>query len=456
MVLARRFRVLVAVSIACFSTLLAGCEGHFAGSKAENSEIYNGPFQMKILKVMGQNLLVLLNTNFQFKTDGGSLQFYSLTNPALPVKAAGIASLKLPSNVSDFEIIDGPNPVLLVCNRNTNELWVYDMSGGTFTRRLDAKGAELVVKTPTNPTGLLQYNRTSDGALIIAITSQRAGTVSLLDYATLTYVDPRKLGLTTYDAVQVIGADIFGAKYYMTPRQSQVAGEDDNLGVTGSRRLGVGITRSLLYGTADDIIVSYNALQNGLHSFRFGSFLNAANLSWELTDYRKDFTLPSGATRVGTDEEGFRGMDIDSSKNIYLSSRTDNSIYIVPAAEIVATKNGDQNTKGFAENNLTYRLPVQFDPVDTDDVFPRLGDLAVEKDGSKLWVLGLGTDSLYRVDITAKAITHQSKVGSVPQRLLAYPPGGPYQYIYVANTKGDSLSVVDATTMTILQDLKNP
>jgi len=432
-------------------------EDEFVGNKKLDVEAVNGPFQMKVERILGQEYLVVLNTNSDYKLAEGSLHFYSLANPSAPVKTSNVESLTLPSNVGDFEIIDGGTPALFVANRNRNELWIYDFVGTSFARRTDSNGEGLAIRTPSNVTSLLTFRRSSDNIMMLALTAQRAGTVSLLDLSTLKYVDPRNLGLSTFDAVQVVGADIYGAKFYMTPRRTN--NKDDNLGVTGSRRNGVGVTKSVYLGTSDDIIVSMNAFQNALHVFRFRTFQNTANMSWELTAWEEDTVLSNGKEREGTDEEGFRGMDIDGSQNVYLSSRTDNTIYKIPRDVLLVGKDGDRNTRGFEENVRTYRLAFggscSLDDDIEDEILPKLGSLVVNPDGNTLWVVGLGTDKVYRMDVLGTQITNCTSVAESPQRVIGYPTTGNFSHIYVASKLGDSITVLDATSMAVQTVLTN-
>lgn len=455
-----RFYRFFGVALALLSSALvfSACEPKFAGERAENAEIVNGPFQMKIKTINGTEYLVVLNTNYRFQAANGSLHFYSLVNPVSPVKAT-INSLSVPSNASDFEVIDGATPSIYLLNRNSNELWIYDLQGTAFQRRLDARGGELAVKTPDNSMSILSFNRQFDNALVFAITSQRSGTTALLLKDTLTYVNPADIGITKSDSLKLVGSDIFGARYYMEARQTQTSGQDDEIRISSSQQLGIGIIQSKYLGDTEDTIVSINGIQNALYSFQFKSFLNTSNFTWDLYHWRETTTLDNGSERKGSGENGFRGLDIDVNKNVYVANRADNSLYKIPAAQISLSKTGDRNTTGFAEDVRTYRVPIDFDSDVRDDVLPKLGSLVVDQDpgpdAAFAWVLGLKEGVVYRADLNANTFIQQ-KVGDLPQRILGRPTNAAFQQIYVANTKSDSIQILDATTLNVLGEIKNP
>jgi len=449
------------ISLALAGLALVGCEGPFAGKRAENAELVNGPFQMKIQMISGVEYLVVLNTNYRFQAANGSLHFYSLSNSAQPVKATNLVSVSVPSNASDFEIVDGAVPSIYLLNRNSNEVWIYDLEGSAFSRRAGTDGEAIAIKAPENPGSILSYTR-ADVGLVFAITGQRSGIVGLLSKDSLTYLNPASLAspIASPDSTRLMGTDVYGSRFYMEARQTQVGVRDDRIGVSSSRRLGIGIIASKYLGDANETIVSINGLQNAFYSFQFLTFLNNSNFTWDLADWRSSFTLPSGVRRRGTGEDGFRGLDVDGNMNAYVSNRADNSIYKIPyVGGIDLAKTGTRNTTGFDRNVQGFRFPIDFDPDVTDIVYPRIGSLIVDPapnaDATLAWVVGLGEGVVYRVDLVGNTFIKQ-RVGEVPQRILGLENAGTYQQIYVANTKSDTITVLDPTTLGVVGEILSP
>lgn len=455
-----------------------GCLGEerFAGSKEIDATITNGPFTIKIVTVGGAQYLAILNTNYRANRANGSLQFFSIsTNPTM---STAIDPVVLPSNVSDFEII---NDDLFVLNRNRSELWVYDLSGTTFSRRQKATGGDFDLDIAVNPTQMFQFTRnarpasTSTGATVLAIVAQSTGSISLVDPSTVTILNPANLVSGTIDAGLVRGRDIYGARFYMTARIDSATGARTRLGVGGLRRLGVGITGSLFYGYAgsnvetdsDEYLVSFNALGLAAYSYNLKTFKNNSNFTWELPDWQNDKRLADNVTiRRGTKENGFRGMDKDDAGNVYLTSRTDNALYVLSKSDIIRAKDdGEANTYGFTKNERT-RVVLDFDTDTTDKIFPRIGAIVVEKadyqspnlnnDGASAtlaWVASLGEGKVYRVNLTTSAVTHSVDVGTSLQRLLRVNSGG-VDVLYVADTREDKIYVLNPDDLSTLSTIQ--
>ncbi|MDB5039018.1 MAG: hypothetical protein JWQ35_2546, partial [Bacteriovoracaceae bacterium] len=147
---------------------LAGCEGRFAGERAYNIQILNGNYQMKVVTVAGAQYLAVLNTNFRFQASTGSLQFYTLANPQLPVLQASM-TLELPSNAGDFEF-DGDT--LYVADRNLHRILIYDFASGAFKARLDANANPVTLIVTDQPQTLFVLSRPSDQIKVLAVVCQ--------------------------------------------------------------------------------------------------------------------------------------------------------------------------------------------------------------------------------------------------------------------------------------------
>lgn len=447
------------------AAILVGCEGNFVGERAENSELINGPFQIKIQSIGGTNYLVVLNTNYRFQAAHGNIQFYTLTDPRNPVKATNLNSVSIPTNVGDFEIVDlGTVTRLFVLNRTRDELWVYRLSGANFERERSSANIELALLTGSNATRIVPLTSSLiGGRTALAIVMQRAGTVALFDPSNLTYIEyPSVAAGTDRDSGRLQRGDIPTAGFYMTPRA-----EGQRIGVGSLRQLGYGMTGGVSLGGADELFAGFNAFENAVYVFRFRTFRNTANFTWDLRAFRGD-TNVGGVVRRGTGENGFRGIDVDDAGNLFLANRADNYIYRIPASALQEEKTSDsvrsnRNTTAFERDLTNYRYDITLDPDITDEVFPRLGSLAVDRTGGAatvLWVLGLGKGKtgeegkIYRIDLTTPILTHTKTLGLSPQKLLYYKVGA-QETLYAVNTKSDSLVVLDPTNLDILKTISN-
>jgi len=472
--------------IVVFFWVLVGCEGPFIGDRAVNVEILNGPEPMKICSVGGVELLCVLNVNnFKYQPKSGSLQFYSLADPSQPVKAASPKSLEVPANAGDFEVVDvSGNDVLFILDRNENDLLVYDLSGVSFSAR-KVDGVAVRVDLPSNPQGLLSFQRSSDSKTFLAVTC--------MEGATLVFVDPTDLTVFKPDS-SATGADVqtftngaSGAKFFMSPRKTYDDPEKpgqklvDQLAISNAQRSGYGVSRSVFLGGAHDLIVTPNFLASAVHSFRFSSFQNMANLAWDLWRWRDGYTFENGSVIVGSGDSGMRGIDVDTDTpaNVYVSNSTDNQIYKIPATEFEESETDDagviRNTKGFKANSRDFLLEtfpgskegLDFDSDTTDSVVPLLGDVLADKTGAGLdaqvlWVAGVEGNRIYRIQVPVSpdsgnpvTISHRVSLDQTPSRLLGFPAAGPYQFVYVTSRGGDVISVLNANDLTVAGELKN-
>ena len=464
-----------------------GCEGQFAGNRSFDIDIVNGPMQMKLCTVGAVELLCAVNTNYQYKAQTGSIQFYSLTNPAQPVRLSTPATIEVSSNVSDFEVVqvDG-NDVLFVLDRNANELLVYDLTGGSFVARQE-NGAAVKVDLPQNPQSIQAFQRSSDSKTFLAITVMRGGASG----GSLVFIDPLDLSFYEPDEsspgsdVKLVQVGVPGARFFMSPRKTYDDPANpgtqlvDRLNVSVSNQVGVGLSKAVFLGGSQDLFVLPNFLASAVHSFRFSSFQNMSNIAWNLRQWREGAKLSDGSILAGSREVGIRGVDIDNLSNVYVSNRTDNQIYKIPASVFEAEEDDDagtiRNTTGFKENVRDHVLEtypgssetLEFDSNLADSVFPRLGDLLADKTGAglaaqALWVIGIHDSKIYRISVPAVpaegnpiTISHSVVLGEGPRKLLGYPAAGPYQFVYVADLKNDVISVLNASDLTLAGEIKN-
>ncbi len=446
-----------------------GCEGDFAGNRSPNIETFNGPAQMKVRSIGGVNHLIILSNNGPATASGGNIRFYTITDLSSPQLSSTVEPIAIPSNVNDFEIVDNK---LYLLNRNEgiHAVWVYELSGTTYTRKLASNGTPLSISACTNPINVTQFQRTVGGQTYLAITCMKSGTVILFSPTTDSLVSPTDLGITPIDGLTFSDSSTVGARFYMTPRRTQDSSKDDRVNISFGRKIGIGIIGGAFLpssASSDDLFVAMNLGQNALYSYRFSDFSNASNVVWDLTEYRSNKRISDTEVRRGTAESGFRGMAVDGNGNVFLSNRADNSVYRVPVSEITNAKDNsagtNRNTKGFNENDRSYRIPADLDSITTDEDFPRLGELAVQnvtgQDASIVWVLGLDSAKIYRIafnpavnDLTVSSSISET-VGVKPQGILGLPVGAAFTHIYVADQTTSRVYVLDATTLALIATL---
>jgi hypothetical protein len=459
--------MMIRLGLAFLVIALSGCEGDFAGKRPQNSSILNGPFAMEIFDLDGVDHLAVISANNLNRTDAGNIQFYSLVNSRVPVKSTALNPLRIPSNVSDLEFvtIDGQERLYITqrttdpAGRSKGVLLAYYREGADFVP-LQKNGADFSVSLGRNPLQILTVPY--DGRDLLAISMEREASILFYDLVNDQFVDPRSEA-SAPDAVINEEQEIFGAGFYMQPRQSIVAGQDDRVGVSLNGRAGFGIGPLVYLGGAMELLVAANVLENALHSYRLSDWTNHQNFTWDLRAFRGDTRISDTVLRRGTRENGFRGIDADDNGKVYVSSRSDNSVYELAQTAFEIEKDGFRNTVGYPQNDRSRRIAVDFDTDVTDDNFPRLGDLVVDKTGgaaTRLWVLGVGRPTkgeagrLYRVDLGTSEVT-SSDLGIGPLRLLWFKDAGDVESVYVANNRNDSVFVIDPDTLAVLVELKN-
>jgi hypothetical protein len=477
MLLTRAFLFLISV------IGLMGCEGHFVGERPMNVGIFNGTYEMKIANVNGSNYLVVLNTNYKFQASGGSLQFYLLDAPASPTAPVlqNTMSVSLPSNVGDF-VIDGER--LYVADRNEHHVLVYDLVDGKFTAKVDGNSNPYFVNVSDQPQRLIVFSRLSDRVKVLAVLCQGSGTIHFIRTDTFDFISN---GDTSPGSAEVLlTGGIPGAQFTAYPRQFLNTGRDDPVALPQFPSYGI---NNLLYldgpNKTDEMFVTASTLVMGIMSFRLDSFQNTVNLSWNLPRFR-DGENVNGIDYPGTKENGFRGLARDGSGNVYATSRSDNSLYVIPRSEFTRSKQAltgespaRRNTRGFGDDDTAFSVK-SFDTDRSDNIFPRLGPIAVnycpnagatpptvcrieDQDATVAWILAAGTKDgdtvlsypkVYRlnlVDLSVKS-TPDSYLGESPQRILWYSTAN---LLYVANVKSDSISILNADTLDLLATLKN-
>ena len=82
--------------------------------------------------------------------------------------------------------------------------------------------------------------------------------------------------------------------------------------------------------------------------------------------------------------------------------------------------------------------------------FPSPVELAVSRDGARLFALCEGTDEVVAYDTTSARIVGRVKVGRVPKGLALSPDGS---RLYVANSWSDSITEIDSTALAVLRTL---
>ena len=83
--------------------------------------------------------------------------------------------------------------------------------------------------------------------------------------------------------------------------------------------------------------------------------------------------------------------------------------------------------------------------------FPSPVELAVSRDGARLFALCEGTDEVVAYDTRSSKIISRIKVGRVPKGLALSPDGS---RLYVANSWSDSISEIDTTGLAIVRTLR--
>src|SRR5690606_20119763 len=109
------------------------------------------------------------------------------------------------------------------------------------------------------------------------------------------------------------------------------------------------------------------------------------SLVWNLPGFRNGRTV-GGIRHRGSERAGFRGLASDKAGNLYLTNRTDNSLYHIPSAtmqqQAEVEESGGRTIKKnaivYKENKQTHRIGITFDSDPTDLEFPKLGDIVID------------------------------------------------------------------------------
>lgn len=461
------------------SIFLVACEGKFVGEREDNLTVINGPYTMRIQEISGVSYLGLMNTNFRGGTRRGSLQFYSIANPQNPVLNEDLV-VGVPTNAPDF-YFDEPTSKLYVLNRNEDMLEVFELSGGSFAKQLKADGSPLRFELLRGPASILQFTSNQDGNRYLAISTQIEGSIQFFNLDTQEFYDASDLeellgnlsGIE--DLVYVGNANAVGARLEMIARDGSPLS-----GISSVERFGRGINELAWIGGKRDIIAAVSYTDSALFGFHFAPFDNSSNVLWNLEAFQVGYQ-ENDERFPGTEEEGFRGLEIDGSLNIFLSSRSDNGLYKISHEFLAATRSGegnfdDENTFAFALNQQRKRLPVDFnvDGDDKDNFFPRLSDLAINgteqgQEANLAWVIGLESEDrgyprsrLFTVaNLNSDQVTLADSIRfpneSQPQKLLYSEQEGS-KTLYVALTGSDGLHVYDVSSGApeLIRQLANP
>lgn len=478
-----RFVSIQILALSFLVSVLGGCEPHFVGDRPLDLQVIHGPQRLRIVDLSGTSYLAVLNADSRLKSASGSLQFYSLSDPNNPSLVESL-SLETPRNASDF-VIDGSQ--LFLADRNVNKVLVYDWTGSKFEKRIDSATQEQTsVKVTQNPQRLVLFTRPADNLRLLAVVCQSSGIIHFIRTDTLALVNSGSTSGSSADLA--LSRTAVGANIQMIARKKTVVTDGvsevvtEHLGLSGSQKLGYGINGAVFLKVGSfSSVVTASYLAMGLFGYRLDTFQNNANLAWDLANARNGVTV-NNVKYPGSEENGFRGLTLDASGNIYATSRADNGLYRIPATEFQAAKEAAEgestakrNTTGFDKNSANHRILV-LDTNTTDELFPRLGEVQVNycpditgslpagcssSDATVGWVLGVGEKDgdevkvpgrVYRIDLSASpvAVSHQTAdtaLGDSPQALLWYPQAG---LLYVGNMLSNSISVLRDDNLTLV------
>ncbi len=460
-----KYLFVVTLGLACVA-----CEGPFSGNRPFELSEVNGPHQLKFISFQGTTYLAFINTNYRFQRSAGSLHFYSLGDPSQPTLVENL-SVPLPSQVSDF-VIDA-NGRLIIADRSENRLIFFERSGDSWVQQTIENGDDRELKVSDNPQRLEIFQSKTTGKDTLMVVSQSTGTPHFVDLETLQFA-----ALPAGAEDSILFNDMRGADLYMEPRQEEVANEDDPI-LGGGERNGYGIYSYVFLPdtTQHQVIVFASALAMGLFGFRYDSFSNSSNFTWNMERRREGYD-EAGVDYPGTKDSGFRGLAVDQNGTVYASSRDDNAIYALGASHFMRDKVNDangpvrgRNTRGFQENSTGGFLLKEFDETRTDESFPRLGELVVDcapsvgpfdaidcdrDDGAagRAWVLGLETKKVYRLAAAAgealsssATILASTEFDESPQGILWHPTAN---RLYVSVPKSSKVHVLEADSLEVL------
>ncbi|TVQ79885.1 MAG: hypothetical protein EA369_03815 [Bradymonadales bacterium] len=484
------------VGRACFfllAVLLMGCEGSFTGDPPENPSSLlgqgalmelDGPYQVKDREFLGQRYLIVMNTAEALRFRNGGLIFYEIEGADTFSRRAAL-DLKIPPFSGDFEVYEreGAWHVFVTDRRNQRlRVFIWDAIEEEFEEALDADGNPFVFETFRNPREIILF--TDQGAKdYLAISHFSSGTLQFFDLEEFRWFDQSDLverfGSNFAQTIATVRREeLVGASFRMEVENSDTM----NLrGASGAQRAGFGINPGLFLGGDQSFFVYASNSASALFGFRFESFVNSANLLWNLRAEERGFRDQDGNRVEGSQERGFRGISRDGENHIFAASRADNRIYRVPSSEFDFSTNRNQNTRAYNENAQNFALQPQEDLSDEEEnfvidrearKFPRLGDLTVNGRlgavaADLLWVLsyeargaggrGFEISRLYQLELLGDpplyriANSFEFAEGDAPQKLLLLED---LDRLVVSGLGSHEISVFDALTMDLLFKLE--
>ncbi|MBN8555786.1 MAG: hypothetical protein J0L93_10105, partial [Deltaproteobacteria bacterium] len=337
------------------------------------------------------------------------------------------------------------------------------------------------ISVAPNPQSLLMFtSATLLGKKVLAVNCQSSQTIQFILPDTFERYEPTPT--LSSDLLSYNGK--WGSAFYMRPRQT-VGGEDDRIQLTYDEARGFGINDLFFMGDDDETLVTASFITSGIFSYQFKNFANVSNLVWDYINFRNGRVV-NNVFYPGTGEYGFRGLAGDQDNNIFLSSRGDNQVYKIPAGTLATSKATDlRNTTGYPFDDRRHMLTTtpDFDLTPTDTDFPRLSALVsdcpkellpsttytchvitnptgnnagTKTAADRVWVLGMGSNKVYRLVVTGTTATMTSSGSDVTlnkaQNLVWYPfsptnTNPSLDLLYIANTIGNTIEVVRAETL---------
>ncbi len=386
-------RVLVGLMAMSF-VFLSACEDEFPGKVKLDVNRLNGPYQLKVVSgavAPVNGLLAVGNLGSTDFASKGSLQFFDLATR----ERVESLSLEIPKFVLDFHFYGDK---LYLLDRTTNDekqsnrLLIYQLTDDKYQPLLQSK-KQKSIQLFGNPISLTPWDR--DGVDYLAILTEGRGSIQFLnleteeifDFEDLKAIDD-EIGEDRTLSIYSDGEQLIGPRFEMLARSNSKPIE----AISGAEQEARGTGKIISFPDGSDTafaLISY--LDEAVFGFRFSIFDNNSNLLWNF----RDSTRGKGSTK-GTDEEGFRGADIDNANRIYLSCRSNNKIFRIEASSLLQERESSRaNTRAFGLEALNFALPgdLNFNQgpgVNTsEERFARLGDLVVDPDANRLYVLGL-------------------------------------------------------------------
>lgn len=449
---------------------LAACEGEFAGNRSFQLERVSNAYRLRHVQIGGQAYLAVLNTSARDREQSaGSIHFYDLNDPANP-KLNKSLSFQVPKNVGDFYYFD-ENDRVYVLDRNTDRLIIFERKGNSF-EQLTKDGKPLGIKLMANPQSIVFFRRSEEQIPYLAITCFRGASIQffnlkeerLLEEEDIRDVLPQLSGKRE---IYFRGRqDMVGASLDMKPRTKRITPyhiKESIDGISAGASVGQGINEILFLGGEKEVFVTASTYDTALFGFHLKTFDNTSNLLWNLPAYEEGREV-EGKEFPGTGESGFRGLVADAENNIYVTSRSDESLYKIPGKVFEAEREqvdkepdrlADRNTTAFRVNERPYRLKINFDSDPEDEKFPRLSALTVnhQENGraDRAYVLGrverdgdLKRSRVYLVDLKKEKIldTFEFVDAALPEALYLLESGN---LLYVSLTGLNSVAILDVS-----------